>query len=70
MVEAWHEGVDFRVRQIVDEWILFLGFQAIIGGVMGFWAGIFIMGAIFFAIFSVKKSMEKKHLESIVMVYD
>jgi hypothetical protein len=42
----------------------------IVGGVLGFWAGIFIMGAIFFALFSVKKNMEKKHLESIVMVYD
>ena len=46
------------------------GFQAIMGGVLGFWVGIFIMGAFFFAIFSVKKRMEKKHLESIVMVYD
>ena len=37
---------------------------------MGFWVGIFIMGAIFFAIFSVKKRMAKKHLESDVMIYD
>jgi hypothetical protein len=36
MVEAWHEAVDFRVRKIVDEWILFLGFQAIVvGSAMG-----------------------------------
>ena len=37
---------------------------------MGFWVGIFIMGAIFFAIFSVKKRMEKKHLASVLMIYD
>ena len=59
-MEVWQEAGDFRVRQIMDEWILFSVFQAIIGGVLGFWVGILIMGAIFFAIFSVKKIMERK----------
>ena len=41
----------------------FISFQAILGGVVGFWGGVFVMGSIFLSMVMIKRCLHYKAMK-------